>query len=199
MGEHKKPFNGYTNVVHTMKSSRLLIFLYIERSFLSLWCQHGVNTPLTYEGRDKSTHWPINSRKPNNSRIHQLINLLTSQFINSPTHTLINLSTQNTHTLKKHTNLQISSTYKLTYSQTYNLKTSPTQKLKPLSFILQRHSNFHSVLGEMLVKKYVNWYHLQPFSPLVLSIFRFKACILYHFAFLFCLPTRIFSPPTIHF
>jgi len=27
LGEHKKPFNGYTNVVQPMKSSRLLIFL----------------------------------------------------------------------------------------------------------------------------------------------------------------------------
>ena len=157
---------------------------------MSLWCQHKINTPLTYEGQHKSAHWPINSRKPNSSRIHQLINLLTAQLTNSPTHTLINLSTKNlltpqltnsqTHNLinlstQNFTNLQTSSTHKLTYSQTYKLKTSPTykpyqltdspnsktyklktspiQKLKSISFILQRHSNFHSVLGEILVKK----------------------------------------------
>ena len=134
-----------------------------------------INPTIIYEVQDKSILWLINSQKNNNSRIHQLINLLTPQFINLPTHTLINLSTKETYTLKNLTNLQTSSTHKLTYSKTYKLKTSPTykpyqltdspnsktyklktspiQKLKSISFILQRHSNFHSVLGEILVKK----------------------------------------------
>ena len=57
-----------------------------------------------YEVLNKSTYWLINSRQANNSRTHQLINLLT-------------------------------------------------QKLKSLSFILQYHSNFLSVLEKMQVKK----------------------------------------------
>ena len=57
-----------------------------------------------YEVLDKSTYWLINSRKTNNPRTHQLINLLT-------------------------------------------------QKLKSLSFILQYHSNFFSVLEKIQVKK----------------------------------------------
>ena len=32
-----------------------------------------------YEVLNKSTYWLINSRKTNNSRIHQLINLLTQK------------------------------------------------------------------------------------------------------------------------
>jgi len=57
-----------------------------------------------YEVLNKSTYWLINFRKANNSRTHQLINLLT-------------------------------------------------QKLKSLSFILQYHSNFLSVLEKIQVKK----------------------------------------------
>jgi len=34
-----------------------------------------------YEVLNKSTYWLINSRKANNSRTHQLINLLTQKLI----------------------------------------------------------------------------------------------------------------------
>jgi len=40
---------------------------------------------LTYEVPDKSTLWLINSRKPNNSQIHQLTITRTHQPINSQT------------------------------------------------------------------------------------------------------------------
>gem|GEM_PF-1324640 len=35
-----------------------------------------------YKVPGKSTHWLINSRKPNNSQVHQLIGLQTQEFIN---------------------------------------------------------------------------------------------------------------------
>ena len=91
-------------------------------------------------------------------KTQQLPNTSTHQFTNRPTYKLANSKPYNpinskAHNLKNLPNLQTSSTHKLTYLKTYRLKTSPTQKLKSLSFILQRCSNFHSVLGEILVKK----------------------------------------------
>lgn len=70
----------------------------------------------------------INSRKPNNSRIHRLINLQTQKLINSITNELI----------KPRTN---------------ELINSPVQKLKMLFFTLQTNSNFRSILAKTLVKK----------------------------------------------
>ena len=88
-----------------------------------------------------------------------------------------------------------SSTYKLKDSSTYKLKDSSTQKLKFLSFILQYHSNFRSVLAKIQVKKQVNSYYFCPATSSNLSVFKKKTCILHHFAFLVWLPTRIFSTP----
>ena len=39
----------------TMKLSRLLLFIRIERSILSLWCKTKTNTPLMHEVLDKDT------------------------------------------------------------------------------------------------------------------------------------------------
>ena len=103
-----------------------------------------------YEVLNKSTYWPINSRKANNSRTHQLINLLT-------------------------------------------------QKLKSLSFILQYHSNFLSVLEKIQVKKQVKSHFFYPFMSWYLSIFKPTTCILHHFAFLVWSPARNFSSPKNHF
>ena len=103
-----------------------------------------------YEVLNKSTYWPINSRKANNSRTHQLINLLT-------------------------------------------------QKLKSLSFILQQHSNFLSILEKIQVKKQVKSHFFYPFISWDLSIFKPTTCILHHFTFLFWSPARNFSSLKNHF
>ena len=84
-------------------------------------------------------------------------------------------------------------------SSTYKLKHSSTQKLKFLSFILQYHSIFRSVLAKIQVKKQVNSYYFYPAMSSNLSVFKKKTCILHHFAFLVWLPTRIFSTPITRF
>ena len=95
-----------------------------------------------------------------------------------------------------------SSTYELTKSPNHKLTNSPTQqfkKLKFLSFIIQIHFNFYSVLAKKQVIKQVKSHYFQLFTPSVLSIFKNRTCILHHFAFLVWLPTLIFSTPIICF
>ena len=73
----------YTAVLLSMKSSWLLMFLYIKRRLFSLWCQHKINILLIHEVQDKSKHRLLNSRKTNNSRTHQLRNWKTHKLISS--------------------------------------------------------------------------------------------------------------------
>ena len=117
----------------SLRLSWLLIFLYIERGLLSLWCKAKIKFPHIVEVLNKSTHRLINSRKLNSSRIYQLTNLQTQKLINLETHQLTN-----------------SETYQLINSSTHQLRTS---NLKMLILILQKRSNFHSVLAKQLVKK----------------------------------------------
>ena len=72
-----------SQTTHRMKSSWLLMFLYIKRRLFSLWCQHKISTLLIHEMQDKSNHRLINSRKTNNSRTHQLTNWKTHKHIHS--------------------------------------------------------------------------------------------------------------------
>ena len=130
--------------------------------------------------QDKSTHWLINKRKPNNSRWHppQLTNSSTQKLINSQNH--------------QHTK---SSAHKLISTRTHQHKNSSVQKLKLLSFILQCCSNFRSVLAKIQAEKLVKNRFLYPFAPLVLSIFTPRSCILHHFAFLVWVKADDFSSP----
>ena len=73
----------YTAVLLSMKSSWLLMFLYIKRRLFSLWCQHKINILLIHEVQDKSDHRLLNSRKTSNSRTHQLTNWKTHKLISS--------------------------------------------------------------------------------------------------------------------
>ena len=123
-----------------------------------------------------------------------LINLHTSsahQFINIQIHT--NSQNHPITNLQTHINPQ---THKLTKSSTQKFTYSSSQKLKFLSFILQTRSNFHSVLAKIQAKKLVKSRFLQSFTPLPLSIFENKSCILHHLAFLDWSLTHNFSTPT---
>ena len=133
--------------------------------------------------QDKSTHWLINKRKPNNSRwhpppTHELINSKTHQLTKSSAHKLISTRTH------QHKN-----------SSVQKLINSLTQKLKLLSFILQCCSNFRSVLAKIQAEKLVKNRFLYPFAPLALSIFTPRSCILHHFAFLVWVKADDFSSP----
>ena len=81
--------------------------------------------------QDKSTHWPINSRKPNKSRRHQLTNSRAHKLTNTKNHKLKNSLTQKItiSSTQKHTN---SSTPELTNSSANKLKNSKTHQLKKL-------------------------------------------------------------------
>ena len=167
------------------------------------------NISTNYGGvQDKSTHWLINSLKPNNYRIRQLANSLTRQFTNSLTPSSLTHSRQfaNSPTrqftisqtrqftnslspIHKLTNsltrqLTNSQVYKLINSSTLQITSSSTQNLKSISFILQYHSRFCSVLAKIWVKKQVNIYYFYPSTSFVMSIFKNVTCILHHFAFL---------------
>lgn len=55
--------------------------------------QHKINTLLMYEVERKSTCWLMNSRKPSNWQVHQLIKLQSQESINYSTHQPFNSST----------------------------------------------------------------------------------------------------------
>ena len=113
--------------------------------------------------KNKPTNRLQRPRKPNNSRMRQLINPSTHKLKNSsiqklkkssahqPTnsliHKFINSKKSSTHQLIN------SSTHKLINSKNHQLKKSSTQKLKLLFFILQQHSNFRCILAKIRVKK----------------------------------------------
>ena len=129
------------------------------RCLLFLGCQHKINTPLIYQVQDKTTRWFINSRKPithenpttpeyitastyklKKSSTHKLTTQTTPEYINLQTHQLTNSKKPPTHQLVS------SQTHKF---QTHQLTNSSTQKVKIIIFILQYHSNFHSVLAKI--------------------------------------------------
>ena len=89
-----------------------------------------------------------------------------------------------------------SQTHKLTKSSDQKFTYASSRKLKFLHFILQIHSDFHSVLAKIQAIKLVKSHPFQPFTPLPLSIFENKSCILHHLAFLDWSLTHNFSPPT---
>ena len=123
-----------------------------------------------------------------------LINLHTSsahQFINIQIHT--NSQNHPITNLQTHINPQ---THKLTKSSTQKFTYSSTQKLKFLSLILQNLSIFQSVLAKIWAIKLVKSRPFQPFTPLPLSVFENKSCILHHLAFLDWSPSHNFSTPT---
>ena len=103
----------------------------MERSLLSLQCQHKTSTLLIYEVQHKQTHWVMNARKANNLATHnaqtyKLRNSKNYKLINLQTHQLINLQTQkltNSSTCK----LKNSQTDKHINSRTYKLINSKTQ------------------------------------------------------------------------
>ena len=68
--------------------------------------------------------------------------------IYSQAHLLKNSSNQKLIYSQAHL-LTSSSTQKLINLRVHQLKNSPTQKLKLLSFILQHHSNFRTVLAKI--------------------------------------------------
>ena len=55
---------------------------------MSLCCLHKINTPFMFEVERKSTCWLMNSRKPCNWQVHQLIKLQSQESINYSTHQL---------------------------------------------------------------------------------------------------------------
>jgi len=79
-----------------------------------------------------------------NLKAQQFKSSTTPEDTNSQTHQLTN---EPTHKIKT------SPTQMLINSLTHKLRNSPTQNLKSLSFILQLHSNFRSVLAKILAKK----------------------------------------------
>jgi len=151
------------------------------------------------------------------SPTHKLINLPTRQLANPSTHhltisqiyqltKLVSLSTRQfaLSPFRKFINLQAyqlanSSIHHLPTSQTRQLANLSTKKLKYIIFILQYHSNFHSVLAKILAVNWANWHYFQLFTSLTLSILKHKTCILHHFAFLDWLPTHYFLRPIIRF
>ena len=72
-------------------------------------------------------------------------------------------------------------------------------KVKLLFLFLQYDSIFHFVLAKKRLKKQVNCYYFQPFTPYFLSTFKRRTCILHHIAFLFCLPAHYFLRPITRF
>ena len=88
--------------------------------------------------------------------------------------------------------------HRLINPQPHNLTNptiSSTQKFKLLSFILQSHTNFRSVLAKIKAIIWVKWHFFWSFTPSNLSVLKKTTCILYHLAFLVCLQPRIFSTP----
>ena len=83
--------------------------------------------------------------------------------------------------------------------QCFQLTISSSQNLQKVIFVLQHHSDFHSVLARMLVKKWAKSHYFQIFPSSVLSVFVCETCILHHFAFLVWLPARIFLSPITRF
>ena len=128
------------------------------RCLLSLECQHKIKITLIYEVQDKTIHWLTNSRKPNNSRKHQLINLQTRQLTNSRKpnnhgkHQLINLQTRQLTNSQPRQTIN-SSAHKIIIPQAYQLTNPPTQNLKIIYFVLQNRSDFHFVLAKILTIK----------------------------------------------
>ena len=128
------------------------------RCLLSLGCQRKIKITLIYEVQDKTTHWLTNARKPNNSRIQQLINLQTHQPANSrkPNNSriqqLINLQTHQLTNSQPRQSIN-SSAHKNTIPQAYQLTNPPTQNLKIIYFVLQNRSDFHFVLARILAIK----------------------------------------------
>lgn len=108
--------------------------------------------------QDKTIHWLTNSRKPNNSRKHQLINLQTHQLTNSRKpnnhlkHQLINLQTRQLTNSQPRQTIN-SSAHKIIIPQAYQLTNPATQNLKIIYFVLQKRSNFHFVLASILAIK----------------------------------------------
>ena len=72
-------------------------------------------------------------------------------------------------------------------------------KVKLLFLFLQYGSDFYFVLAKMQLKKWVNGYYFQSFTPYFLSTFKRRTCILHHIAFLFCLPAHYFLCPITRF
>ena len=104
--------------------------------------------------KNKPTNRLQRPRKPNNSRMRQPINSKYHQPINSKTSTHklknINPRTQKTSTYKlKKSSIHELKKHQPTNSKNHQLKNSSTQKLKSLSFVLQYHSNFRSVLAKI--------------------------------------------------
>ena len=83
--------------------------------------------------------------------------------------------------------------------QTHKLANLATQKLKLLFFILQHHSNFHSVLAKIKVQKQAKCYYFLLFKSSNMSVFKKKTCILHHLAFLVWLTARNSSSPITRF
>ena len=103
---------------------------------------------------DKSIFWLVNSCKPK-----QLPIVSTHQFKSPPTHLLTNLSTHNLtppqptdskNTNSKNKNNTNLPAHNLIKSQTQKISNS---KLKFLSLILQKYSEFNSVLAKISAKK----------------------------------------------
>ena len=105
--------------------------------------QHKINTPLIYEVERKSTCWLMNSRKPSNWQVHQLIKLQSQEPINDLSHKLINLQTHKLINQSAHQPINLQ-THNHISSSTHNLT-----KLNLLFLILQYRSNFRSVLAKM--------------------------------------------------
>ncbi len=144
-----------------MRPSCPLIFLSIERCLLILGCQHKINTPLIYQVQDKTTRWFINSRRTithespttteyTTTSTYKLKKTSTHKHTTqtTPDTSTHQLTTPSTHRLKKTpTHQRVSSqTHKF---QTHQLTNSSIQKVKIIIFILQYHSNFHSVLAKI--------------------------------------------------
>ena len=142
-----------------------------------------------------------NSRSTSTSSTYQLIysktlkrrNSQAHQLTNPKTHQLINAQNSRTHKLIN-SELTSSSTYKLKKTSTYQ-----RTKLKIITFILQHHFNFHSILAKIQAIKLVKSHYSYSFTTWNLSNFKLTTCILHHFAFLDWLLTHNFSDPKTHF
>jgi len=86
--------------------------------------------PFHMQSADKSIYWLVNSWKPNNSRMYQLISSKAHLLIYSPTCQLTTSHPINSLTLKTPTQkTKITPTCQLTTSSSHKLKKSATQNL----------------------------------------------------------------------
>jgi len=116
----------------------------------------GISTSQTYQ-LHKLINLKTSTHKLVNSRNHQLKKSSTQKLINSKTHQLKNSSAHqrtNSYQLTNSPNHQLINSYQLMNSQTHQIidskiTYSSSQKLKYLFFILQIHSDFHSVLAKI--------------------------------------------------